>query len=240
MNKPYVRKIDQIGEFTVWEVDGHYIRDHLNREFTNFGQHYRFPFIPKYEFWLDHESSPGETEYFIEHLQAEWHCMDKGDDFDAAIDKADRKEQKARNKSALMKNLKEQSDRHKGEVPKAVYREKLLEVPGNISVWVVSGEAVRDKYFIDFTEGGHYFVYDFVPLLEVWLDDDLTEKERPFVLLHELHERNLMETGMSYVRAHASSSAIEYVCRRDPKKLEEYMEREISILAERIKKPVEA
>ena len=40
----------------VWVVDGEYIRTYVDEEFTNFGQHYRFPYIPENEFWLDREN----------------------------------------------------------------------------------------------------------------------------------------------------------------------------------------
>ena len=42
----YIEKIDQRGDLLVWIVDGSYIRGHIDEEFTNFGQHYRFTYIP--------------------------------------------------------------------------------------------------------------------------------------------------------------------------------------------------
>lgn len=54
---------------------------------------------------------------------------------------------------------------------------------------------------------------------EVWIDDDIAEKERGFVLLHELHERNRMEAGLPYSQAHAESSHIESQCRHHPDEL---------------------
>ena len=59
------------------------------------------------------------------------------------------------------------------------------------------------------------------------IDDDLTAKERDYVILHELHERYLMSTGFDYAKAHASSSAIEYRCRRDPDLLKSYIAKEL-------------
>ena len=59
-----------------------------------------------------------------------------------------------------------------------------------VSVWIVNGRLVRSVFDIDFTAGGHDHVYEFVPRGEVWIDDAIVEKERGFVLLHELHERN--------------------------------------------------
>lgn len=229
MDKPYLRKIEQYEEFTVYDVDGKHIRNNMNREFTNFAEHYSFPaMIPMYEFWIDHENSPDETKYFVEHMMAEWHYCNQGLSFNDALAKADAREKRERNKSALMKKVLEEKEKHPKEVPHIVYKKKLEEIDmGKIEVWLINGEAVRDAYFMDFTEGGHHFVYHFVPENEVWIDDDLVPSERPFVILHELHERYLMSQGMDYNHAHASSSSIEYICRRDPNKLVDYIKREI-------------
>ena len=47
MKKPYIKKYKSINGFDVWIVDGKYIRDKINEEFTNFGLNSRFRFIPK-------------------------------------------------------------------------------------------------------------------------------------------------------------------------------------------------
>ena len=228
LQKPYNKKLETVENFTIWDVDGHYIRDNINREFTNFGQHYRFPFIPKHEFWIDHESSPGELDYFINHLLIEWYMMAKGIDFDTAISAGDAIEIQERKKSAqAIKAVKEIHKTH--AIPKELYKEKLHGYCKNLDIWVVSGELVRDLYFIDYTEGGHHYVYDWVPMNEVWIDDDLTPAERPYVILHELHERHLMSKGFNYSKAHYSSSAIEYHCRLNPKDLDKYIEKEIEL-----------
>ena len=226
MEKPYLRKLEEVGEFKVWEVDGMFVRNNLNREFTNFGQHFRFPFIPKHQFWIDKENAPGEKQFFIDHMLTEWHLMDGGTDYDTAITKADAREKRERKKSALMQKVQKELAKTARECPKELYVQKLSgeALP---QIWVVNGELVRDLYFIDFTEGGHHFVYDFVPYDEVWLDNDLTPAEREFVLLHELHERYLMFKGMDYDHAHNSSSYIEYQCRKNPKLLEEKMTEEM-------------
>ena len=77
---------------------------------------------------------------------------------------------------------------------------------GEARVWLVSGRLVRSVYFIDFVQGGHDKVYDFVPAGEVWIDDDLLKAEWPYVILHEINERRLMSKGMVYGRAHKRSS----------------------------------
>jgi hypothetical protein len=52
----YIEKVDERGNLQVWIVDGAYIRSHIDEEFTNFGQHYRYPYIPVNELWIDPRS----------------------------------------------------------------------------------------------------------------------------------------------------------------------------------------
>lgn len=225
-DKPYIKKLDEIDDIIVWEVDGKHIRDNINREFTNFGQHFRFPFIPKYEFWIDKEHGTRETNFFIDHLLVEWRLMQDGIDYDTALGKADTAEKLERLKSDFFINLKEKISSLIGVVPAEVYVNKLMKA-GDVEICIINGRVVRDAYFIDFTEGGHHFVYQFVPVSEVWLDDDLVPNERDFVLLHELHERYLMAQGKDYDSAHRSSSIIEYKCRRGKLDLKKCINEEV-------------
>jgi hypothetical protein len=57
------------------------VRENLDEEFTNFGQHYRFHFIPINEFWLDQQHAPGEEQFFIDHLLVEYRLMRYGMDY---------------------------------------------------------------------------------------------------------------------------------------------------------------
>jgi hypothetical protein len=209
MEKPYLKKIKNISGHKVFLVDGQYIRNKIDEEFTNFGQTYRFPFIPKGEFWIDREAKSGEDDYYIEHMIMEEKLMAKGMSYTEAIEKANKKEKVEREKSVIFSKLDQLSDE---ERIKKIHK-KILCSLGRIKVWLISGEAVRSLYFIDFTEGGHDKVYHFVPANEVWIDDDLSTDERDFVLLHELHERRLMAHGANYNEAHYPSSALEHFCR---------------------------
>ncbi|PIR03513.1 MAG: hypothetical protein COV59_04955 [Candidatus Magasanikbacteria bacterium CG11_big_fil_rev_8_21_14_0_20_39_34] len=84
-------------------------------------------------------------------------------------------------------------------------------------------------FFIDFTCGGHDFVYHFVPSGEVWIDNDIMPKGQKFVLLHELHERRRMAEGWGYPKAHYESSKIEYHCRHFPSELDLHLRQEHKI-----------
>ena len=214
---PYLRKDDQRGDFQVWIVDGAYIRGHTDEEFTNFGQHYRYPYIPEMEFWIDQEAEHDERLFFIDHLLVEHELMAKGMPYEDALTKADEAERKERRRAGDLNKV-----THAGKSlpdPAMVQEQLWKKLENGISVWIVNGRLVRSAFDIDFTAGGHDHVYEFIPTATVWIDDAVEEMERGFVLLHELHERNQMEKGLPYSRAHAESSRIEFRCRHHPDEL---------------------
>jgi hypothetical protein len=142
--------------------------------------------------------------------------MEKGVDYNEALEQADKIELAERRKSGDVRKL--TKGKNLPDAEKVHVRLwKKLETP--VSVWIIDGRLVRSVFDVDFTEGGHDYVYEFVPQNEVWIDNDLEEVERPYVLLHELHERNLMAKGWDYDRAHEDSSKIEYHCRHNPNEL---------------------
>ncbi len=213
----YIEKIDQRGDFEVWIVDGSYIRGHIDEEFTNFGQHYRYPYIPMKELWIDREAEHDERGFFIDHLLVEHELMSKGLPYDRALPEADRAERRERRRAGDVEKL----TQHGKKLPdgREVHDRLWKKLESGLAVWVVNGRLVRSVFDIDFTAGGHDYVYEFVPVNEVWIDDDIAEAERGFVLLHELHERNRMSEGWPYNKAHAESSHLEYRCRHHPDEL---------------------
>ena len=226
--KPYISLAGRVDGIDVWVVDGQYVRERLDEEFTNFGQHYNFPFIPVHEFWLDRERTPGETGYFIDHLLLEYKLMANGISYGTALELGDGVELAERKHSALGREGETLAAAHdRAGLLARIHKQPLAEYGTGVTVWVVDGELVRDVLFIDFTEGGHDKVYAFVPPREVWLDDDLMPEERRFVLLHELYERRLMSKGWTYPRAHHAASAIEFRCRRRPELLDAALKAEI-------------
>jgi hypothetical protein len=216
LKPPYMKKVGQRGKIVIWIVDGTFVRAHLDEEFTNYGQHYGFKCVPKDEFWLDKEAQEDEQSFFIDHLLVEHRLMEKGVPYDKALEAADKKEMSERKKAGDMKKLTSGSNLPD---PAKVHVRLWKKLENGISVWIVDGRLVRSVFDVDFTEGGHDCVYEFVPQNEVWIDNDLEEVERPYVLLHELHERNLMAKGWTYSKAHDDSSRIEYYCRHHPNEL---------------------
>ncbi|MFA5133718.1 MAG: hypothetical protein WC459_02870 [Patescibacteria group bacterium] len=211
----YIKKVGKMGKISIWTVNGEKVRKNLDEEFTNFGQHFRFKVIPEYEFWLDREAQPNERRFFVNHLLTEWKLMKNGMTFSKAIDIADAKEEQERKRTRDLKRI---LTAHGAPSSKKVHS-KLLCKMKKISIWLINGRLVRSDFDIDFTEGGHDLVYNFVPKNEVWLDDDIISEERPYVLLHELFERSLMAKGLSYHQAHRRASKLEWGSRHDEKKL---------------------
>lgn len=193
MKKPYIKLYSKQDGFSIYLVDGSYIRKNINTQFTNFGQHYRFPkMIPKYEIWLDKDYGENEYRYYIAHAIKEWELMNSGKSYRTALTIADK----------LEKRMREDEEKESCKLEK-------LEDIDDVQVWLVNGKAVRDKYDIDFTEGGHDKVYDWVPENEIWISDEISAKERPYILAHEYKERCSMLQGDDYEHGHNKASFFE-------------------------------
>lgn len=147
--------------------------------------------------------------------------MARGMSYEKALVKADQAERRERRLAGDLRLVRRRGQ----ELPKGVQVHERLwkRLENGLAIWVVSGRLVRSVFDVDFTAGGHDHVYEFVPENEVWIDDDIEEDERPYVLLHELHERNRMAKGWPYSKAHAESSELEYRCRHHPDELHEVM-----------------
>jgi hypothetical protein len=224
LKPPYLQRDETRGDYQVWIVDGAYIRGHVDEEFTNFGQHYRYSYIPKGEFWIDKEAAHDERTFFIDHLLIEHELMWKGASYDDALTQADLVERRERRRAGDVRKV-----THDGrELPDAatVHEHLWKKLENGVGIWIMNGRLVRSAFDIDFTAGGHDHVYEFIPEGEVWIDDAIEEKERGFVLLHELHERNRMAGGMAYGKAHAESSRLEFRCRHHPDELHDALSTE--------------
>jgi hypothetical protein len=217
ISTPKLRKLDQIGKISVWEVDGKAIRDNKDEEFTNFGSHETNSYIPANEFWLDKEASPDEHQFFVQNLLSLRKHMAAGKTYEQARKLGNMAESRERNK--LSPGLKGSRA--------GVYKQLIGKSPGKPTIWQVHGDKVRKQLKTDFTEGGHGLVYPFIPKNEVWLDDDLGDSEVKHVLTHELHERNLMRTGMKYNKAHAAASKLEALTREKPGTVDAALQNEL-------------
>lgn len=218
---PYIRELEKYGDLTVWLVDGQWVRDNQDEEFTNFGHHYSFAFIPERELWLDREAGADEQAYFVAHMLTEYRLMAKGVMYPDALDQADHVERRMRRRAGLA------TISRKGGLPdpEQAHLELFGHTEDGAAIWLVDGTLVRSVFDIDWTEGGHEFVYEFIRPGEVWIDNAVEDDEQPFILLHELFERQRMMRGERYLPAHAEASRKEWECRQDPAKLGQELQR---------------
>lgn len=228
MKKPYIKRLTEIGGFVVWVVNGYWIRKHLDNDFTNYAQHYQFEFIPEKEFWIDLEASKRkESGFYIQSMLMMDKLIGEGMSRENAAKITGEMEELERSKSKIVQRL-EKDKENKQSIIKRVHKSLLKRLSFHgIKVWLVRGDLIRALFYNDFTQGGHEFVYDFVPKGEIWIDDDLYKKDMPFVLIHELHERRLMARGMDYNSAHSKANVIEYSCRNNSAKIYSTLKREL-------------
>jgi len=117
MKKPYVKKYKKVFEFSVMLVDGKYIRENIDIEFTNCAQHYQFDFIPKNEFWIDKNRIPGEEDYYIKSMLIMNRLLAQSVKHRKAVKIADKTE----------KALRQQSDYTKQYEPLKKSKKKLID-----------------------------------------------------------------------------------------------------------------
>jgi hypothetical protein len=203
---PRLRILKRIGGFSVVEVDGSAVRRTLDDNFTNFAHHYTLSAIPRDELWVDRGAKPEEIPIYISHMLTEYRLMASGMPYDKALDVADRAERADRAKGMFRRES-------AGVAPEHVKIRLFGTTPTGIKIWLVNGKAVRDMLDVDFTEGGHWLVYGWVPLKEIWIDNDVQPRERALVLLHEFYEARQMVKGLSYDKAHNKALNIEWRAR---------------------------
>jgi len=237
-----MKKIGRFSGFDFWYVNGYWVRNNLDRQFPNYGGHRNFKFVPKNEFWIDFENGRKEAKFFIDMFLVMERAYDEGKNHGQAVEIANKIERMERDKLKLIKKYKKIKVRE--EILKKVHKKALFgKYTKKIKVWTVRGHVVRSLFDVDFNQGGHGYVYPFVPKNEIWLDDSLYKKEIPFVLIHELHERKLMAKGWPYdpvgqsifIRtknagtksAHFDSEKLEFYCRKHPKTTKKTILKEI-------------
>jgi predicted transcriptional regulator len=85
----------------------------------------------------------------------------------------------------------------------------------DVTIMLIDGEEVRNKISVDFTMGGHEFVYDYVPENEVWIEDLKSDFDKLCTIIHELVERYIMgKYGTEYEEAHDIATKVEYQIRK--------------------------
>ena len=88
MNRPYVKKYGKIKQFTIFFVDGEYIRNNIDDAFVLAGHHLAFDYIPENEIWVEDTVKKAERMFLIVHEMFENKLMTLGIEYDPAHDLA--------------------------------------------------------------------------------------------------------------------------------------------------------
>jgi hypothetical protein len=68
-------------------VDGTYVRNHYDSDFSQGGNGHAYPFVPKSEIWVDAITPEGEIALVTFHECEEFELMDRGMTYDRAHDR---------------------------------------------------------------------------------------------------------------------------------------------------------
>jgi len=204
--------------YRVFSVDAFAVRNEAkaDEEFTNFATPDDFPdLIPDGEIWISDEVAEDEGVFFIAGAITRLKEVERGIDEERAYADGLKAEQVLREK---ILGLKYRDGRPHRRVPPEIYVEPYMTIDdpqGPVKVWRVDGKFVRGWYKTDYTEGGHGYVYPWVPIDEIWIERAVEDREVPFVLTHEYLERRLMrDEGLEYDPAHEMASKIEFHLRK--------------------------
>jgi hypothetical protein len=222
MSRPplHKRRLFSHGPYTVYAVNPFAVRDmsQSDEEFGNFAVSGDFPrLIPKDEVWVVDRAADEEGLLFAANALARLRAIEHGAPEEQAYDTGINVERFLR---AKLRGAEYRGGRPHKRVPKRVYEAEYATLPDpngpetEVTVWLVHGAVVRDLYKTDYTEGGHGYVYRWVPKPEIWVEDTVERAELPFVVAHEYLERRLMrDEGLEYDPAHEICSKVEYSLR---------------------------
>jgi hypothetical protein len=202
----------------IYSIDPSAIRNTAqpDEEFTNFAIHDDFPdLIPEGQLWLGEKNLDKEGVFFIANALAQFKQRKKGSSDDRAYTAGLNVERMLREK---LTGLKFRDGKPHRRVPQEIYIEPYITLPDPqfpIDVWLVDGNLVRCLYKTDYAEGGHGYVYRWVPRQQIWVEKDIDRWELPFIVSHEYIELRLMrDEGIEYDQAHEICSKVEFKLRK--------------------------
>lgn len=105
-------------------------------------------------------------------------------------------------------------------------KKSLIKSNGHVRIFYVDGNYVRNNIWPDFTEGGHGYIYKFIPRDEVWIDWENRSEWKP-IAIHELHERRWMAKGLDYEHAHDRANISEQQARHHPRLIKKILKAEL-------------
>lgn len=211
----FKKYIGSYGQYKFYFVDDLEIRNSSleNEEFTNYALYEDFPnLIPRNEVWISKNISRDEASIIIDEALENIKLRLRGFSRELAYNLALSHSASERQKRIGMKlNPEEMSLVPLIPIADKIYIRKLHSNLTTATIYLVNGNMVRSIYKHDFVIGGHGYVYQFIPLDEIWIEKDVPVEERILVLIHEAVERKLMkEQQMDYEQAHEIASKKEW------------------------------
>jgi len=92
VEKVHVKQICSFENMTFWFVDGKYLRDNIDIDFTEGGNPGRYSYVPEGEIWIDEGMVSGDVIPTMIHELVECKHMHAGEDYDEAHEKASKVE----------------------------------------------------------------------------------------------------------------------------------------------------
>lgn len=204
-------------DFTAYTVNGLAVRNasQPDEEFGNFATTDEFPdLIPKGEVWVSEKIADREGLFFVANALT-YLARQAAGATDKAYEDGIAAERALRESITGIAFRDGKPHRH---VPADIYLGEYVTLPdpqGPVTVKLVDGNLVRCYYKTDYTQGGHAYVYPWVPRPEIWVEDGVDHREIHFIVCHEYLERRLMrDAGLQYDRAHEIASTLEYDLRK--------------------------
>ncbi len=202
---------------TVYSVNALAVRNAAqpDEEFGNFALTDEFPnLIPEGEVWISEKLAAREGVFFIANALTQLQRKAAGAT-DKAYEEGLEVERLLREK---LNGVEFRDGKPHKHVPEAIYLEPYATLPdpkGPVKVWIINGNLARSYYKTDYTEGGHGYVYPWVPQQEIWIEDGVDHREIPFIVAHEYLERRLMrDSELDYDTAHEICSRVEFDLRK--------------------------
>src|SRR5712691_1771395 len=214
LNKRYVATH---AGYDFYSVNAYAVRDiaQPDEEFGIFASREEFPdLIPKNEIWIAEKTLDKEGVFFVADALTRLREEARGVDSDRAYTAGLNVERLLRER---LNGVKFRGGRPHKRVPERIYLRPyatLADPKFPVHVWVVDGNLVRSFYKTDYVEGGHGYVYRWIPKDEIWIEEALDRAEMPFIVAHEYLELRLMrDADVEYDPAHEICSKVEFKLR---------------------------
>jgi hypothetical protein len=204
-------------DYTVYTVNGLAVRNASQPDegFGNFATHDEFPdAIEEHEVWVSEKLALKEGVFFLANALTYLARQAAGATGNAyedgiAVERVLRER---------INGIEFRDGRPHKHVPDPIYLSEYVTLPdpkGAVVVWLVDGNLARSYYKTDYTQGGHSFVYPWVPKPQIWVEDGVDHREIHFIVCHEYLERRLMrDKGLGYDHAHEIASQLEFDLRK--------------------------